>query len=156
MGACCQFTAYKSPVVNLVYNSVISCHMARFSKYTLSCWELDNVNATEYQYGSFTALCQSSLRICWAGVVTALENWVCSFPEDKYTIFESTYKEKNRHYILGYNTKPNLLIIGVTWHCKRYGNFKLQKRKVSKRANPEHVTDDMLRKIKCSWKQCSL
>lgn len=64
LGACCQFIAYKSPVVNLVYNSVISCHMARFSKCSFSYWELDNLNATEYQYQSFTALCQSSLRIC--------------------------------------------------------------------------------------------
>lgn len=94
LGACCQFIAYKSPVVNLVYNSVIICHMDRFPKCSFSYWELDNLNATEYQYQSFTALCQSSLRICWAGVVTALENWVCSFPEDKYTIFETTYKGK--------------------------------------------------------------
>lgn len=60
---CCQFIAYKLPVVNLVYNSVISCRMARLSECSSSCWELDNWNATEYQYRSFTALCQSSLGI---------------------------------------------------------------------------------------------
>lgn len=50
LGACCQCIASKSPVVNLVYNGVIRCHMARFSKCSFSDGELDNLNATEYQY----------------------------------------------------------------------------------------------------------
>ena len=51
-----------------------------------------------------------------------------------------------------YNTKPNLLIIGVTCTVKEMESLNDRKEWYLREAIPEYITDDVLREIKCEGK----
>lgn len=55
-----------------------------------------------------------------------------------------------------HSTKPNLILMGVTWNCKKTWDLQLPPPQINKwyprEASSEHIIDDMLKEIKCEGK----